>query len=295
MFPGALVAFYETAKVGSIRKASDNLRLAPSSVSRQIAILEQQIGTELIRRSGRGIILTPAGTLVADFAKKVLLDYDSLRLDLNDFRGGRRRHLSIAMVESIMTGGPIAAITEFRKSFDSITFEVSIVPSPQVADLVLAGAADLGMIFSPAPNPALTVLGSTPEPIVAVFPWKDSTDKMETITLEEVVRHPLALADTHFEFRQIFDRSCRAAGITTTIAMQSNSFETIREFVRTNGGVAILPRRAVMIDEGLKRLRTVRISNPEFGNTAIDVVVLSHRRLPRVLSLFSKLLLQSLR
>ena len=57
--------FHEVARTGSIRKASEVLKLAPSSVSRQVLILERQIGTTLLDRSAAGVALTPAGQLVA--------------------------------------------------------------------------------------------------------------------------------------------------------------------------------------------------------------------------------------
>ncbi len=61
----------------SIRKASELLDIAPSSVSRKVALLEQQIGTVLLERTSSGVRLTHAGVLVADYARSVVLDYDS--------------------------------------------------------------------------------------------------------------------------------------------------------------------------------------------------------------------------
>jgi DNA-binding transcriptional LysR family regulator len=69
MFPGPLRAFHEAVQAGSIRKASEKLGLAPSSVSRQIAILEHLMGTALFNRSLGGVELTHAGALVAEYAK----------------------------------------------------------------------------------------------------------------------------------------------------------------------------------------------------------------------------------
>ncbi len=73
MFSGSLRAFDETVRTGSIRKASEALGIAPSSVSRQIAILETQIGTTLFHRRAGGLEITHAGQLVADYARSVLM------------------------------------------------------------------------------------------------------------------------------------------------------------------------------------------------------------------------------
>ncbi len=63
MFPSELRAFYAVAQSGSIRKASELLDIAPSSVSRKVAVLEQQIGTVLLERTSIGVRLTHAGSL----------------------------------------------------------------------------------------------------------------------------------------------------------------------------------------------------------------------------------------
>ena len=83
MFSGSLRAFDETVRAGSIRKASEILGVAPSSVSRHIAMLEREIGTALFDRRSRGVVLTFAGRMVADYARSVLVPwhrgFDSLR------------------------------------------------------------------------------------------------------------------------------------------------------------------------------------------------------------------------
>jgi DNA-binding transcriptional LysR family regulator len=83
-------AFYEVVCTGSIRRASERLNTSPSSVSRQIALLEHEIGTALFDREATGMTPTHAGRLVAEYARSVVLDYDGLRADLNDLKGDRR-------------------------------------------------------------------------------------------------------------------------------------------------------------------------------------------------------------
>ena len=83
MFPDPFRSFFEAVRCGSIRQASESLRKAPSSISRHIAILERQMGAPLLDRSAEGVKLTEAGRRVADYARMVLLDFDSLRSDLD--------------------------------------------------------------------------------------------------------------------------------------------------------------------------------------------------------------------
>src|SRR5690349_19631342 len=136
MFDGSLRAFDETVRAGSIRKASEALGVAPSSVSRHIAILERQIGTALFERRADGVELTHAGTLVAEFIGKLLIDYDSLRSDLDDIRGIRRRLVKIASVESIAASAPMSAVHKFHSLYPSISFNIRLMPAPAVVQAV---------------------------------------------------------------------------------------------------------------------------------------------------------------
>jgi DNA-binding transcriptional LysR family regulator len=129
LFPGSLRAFYEAVRAGSIRAASDNLSLAPSTVSRQIQLLEHQIGAQLFDRSAAGVVPNYAGKLVAEYARTVLLDYDSLRADINDLKGVRRGFIRIAAVESTISERAVVAIVNFRSKFDGVSFQLRMLPA----------------------------------------------------------------------------------------------------------------------------------------------------------------------
>src|SRR4051812_28887477 len=101
MFNGSVRAFDEVARLKSIRKASEALGVAPSSVSRHVAILEHQMGTALFDRRTNGVELTHAGSLIADYVRRILLEYDGLRADLNEIHGTERQLIRLAAVESI--------------------------------------------------------------------------------------------------------------------------------------------------------------------------------------------------
>ncbi|MFN4282876.1 MAG: transcriptional activator NhaR [Alphaproteobacteria bacterium] len=63
--------FWKVAKAGSIARAADQLRLAPQTISAQIGTLEEALGTELFRRAGRRLELTPAGHLALSYADDI--------------------------------------------------------------------------------------------------------------------------------------------------------------------------------------------------------------------------------
>lgn len=291
MFHGCLRAFVETVRAGSIRKASEALRVAPSSVSRHVAILEHEMGTALFNRRAGGVELTHAGKLVAEYAESVLVDYDTLRTDLNDMRGTQRKLLRLALVESVASYGPISAIVEFFKKFPTVSFNVRLMPAPRVTDAVLQSQCDIGISFCTQPDPELLTLSRIPEPIVLVVRPDHSLAEAKEVELTDLTATPLAMPDIDFGVRQIVDRASAARGFRFTPVLTSNVFGTLRDFVSCGAGVAILPKRAVVRDELAGGLKTVALAGSVFRDATIDVVVLRKRRLPRIMKTFVDILI----
>lgn len=288
MFPGELRAFHLVVKTGSIRKASRVLGCAPSSISRQVALLEHKMGTSLLKRTTTGILLTHAGTLVAEYARSVVLDYDSLRADLNDLRGSRRRLIRVAAVESSISGGLIQALADFRRRFDAVAFHVKMIPALSVVEEVKRGECDVALGFCVDPHPDITLIARIPEPIVLVVPVDHPLAAASSVTIRDLRGIPLALPDMNFGVRRIFDYASHELGLEVSLnpALTTNTFEAIRDFVRCNAGVAILPRRAVLREQEMKRLTAVPIEEAGFAHTTIDIVALRTHRTPRIVSSF---------
>jgi DNA-binding transcriptional LysR family regulator len=119
------------------------------------------------RRAGQ-LEITHAGQLVADYARAVLVDYDTLKSDLDDIRGVQRRLLKLAVVESVAHYGPISALAKFREGFPAVSFDVRLMPAPQIVDAVCQGQYDIGVAFCAEPAQDIITLGSVAEPIVFV-------------------------------------------------------------------------------------------------------------------------------
>jgi DNA-binding transcriptional LysR family regulator len=286
MFHGSLRAFDETVRLGSIRKASEVLGVAPSSVSRHIAILERQIGTALFERHSAGVELTHAGALVAEFVRSLLVDYDSLRSDLNDLRGVKRRLVRLAAVESIAASAPMSAVHKFNARYPAISFNVRLMPAPAVVQAVRDGQCEIGLGYCAPEDADIVPLARIPEPVtLAVFPGHVFAERQE-VRLEELSTIPLALPDTDFGIRRIIDSAAGKLGVRLEPILTSNDFEVLRSFVRSGAGAALLPLRAIVARDVKGELLPIPVAEPSFSDATIDLIVLRKRRLPRVLQDF---------
>jgi DNA-binding transcriptional LysR family regulator len=293
MSTARLRIFHEIAKAGSIRAASEVLGVAPSSVSRQVMVLEHEMGTALLERSASGVKLTHAGKMVANYARSVVLGYESLRSDLDDIRGRRRKLIRLALVESVLSSGPISAITEFRHRFDTVFFQIEVMPAPRVIESVKRDECDIGITFCPRPDPGIVSVMKFAEPISLVVKHEHPLAQRRSVSLSDLSDIPLALPARDFSVRQIFDEACAEAGIDFDPVMVSNAFESLRNFVICGGGGAILPWRAGHGSD--VRLANVPIDGERMRTSWLEVMTQRNRRLPRVTSLFLETLETGLR
>jgi DNA-binding transcriptional LysR family regulator len=293
MLFAALRVYYETVRARSIRKSSDLLGLVPSSVSRQIQALERELGTTLLERSTTGIIPTHGGTLVAEFAGRVLADYDSLKIDLNDQKGGQRALIRVAAVEGMVAAGPSQAMARFQQRFSGVTFSLTMCPAPAVVELVKARDVDIGITFSPRPDLGLRTLAQMDEPLVLACRRDDPIGAMEFVLLSDLADLRLALPSAQFGMRWLLDNAAAKAGFALHPVFVSDSFEALRDFASGGGAPAVLPLRALRQKDN-SALHWTPLIDKRLPRTTIDVVALADRRASRIMKLFQDELARTL-
>lgn len=283
MFPGSLRTFHAVVKAGSITRAAKNLGLAASSVSRQIAIIERQIGTTLLERSPNGVDLTYAGALVAEYAARALADFDNLRAELNDTRG-TRRSIRLAIVESAAAGGITEAIASFRADYPMVSFIVHMMPAPAVVDAIKSRDCEVGITFSTIKDSAITNIATVSEPVVMMLPKDHILAGRNSVALKEIASLPVALPERGFAVRDTFEEVCIAEGVHFSPVLESNTFEVMREFVRCGGGAAILPYRAAIKNRAESPVLT--ITAPALQAATLNLIALRQYRTPRIVGRF---------
>jgi DNA-binding transcriptional LysR family regulator len=284
MFPDPMRAFLLVVQTGSVRKASERLGLNPSSVSRQIVVLERQCGTALFRRDANRLTVTDAGAIVADYAEATVTGFDSLRSDIDDLRG-RQRLITVAMVESITSAGPAAAAERFRRSHPGVSFDFHVVPAPEVIEAVRHNRCDLGIAFCSRPAADIRVVARAHEPVVLLAP-ADLDLGRGPIGLAVLAAQAIALPQRAFGIRQILEDACAAQGVAIRPTMETNSFEALRDFVRAGAGVALVPFRAAIREAEGGRARLYGIDHPAFRDSTLDLIVATGQRLPRLTHAF---------
>jgi DNA-binding transcriptional LysR family regulator len=139
--------FQIVARLGSIRQAAREANVAPSSISRVIAQLEDELETPLFQRIHQRLKLTSAGELLLYHARASLNELARACREISDLHGLRRGTVLIAVVESVARGLLPAVLAEFWERYPAIAVDIKVMSSQAAFDAVAAGECDIAIAF----------------------------------------------------------------------------------------------------------------------------------------------------
>ena len=120
-----------------MRAASDVMDMAPSSISRQIAQLEREIGARLIEHGRRDVRLTDAGRAVIDYYRAREVSLEALRGQLMDLSLARSGHLQMALGEGFLGEALYDTLDGFMDDFPGFTISVNLTDTTQMVRQIL--------------------------------------------------------------------------------------------------------------------------------------------------------------
>lgn len=134
-------------RLGSIRQAALSLNIAPSSISRTIKQLEDDVGTPLFERTKQGLRLTSAGELLLYHAQQSNNELTRAMTEIGDLQGLRRGSVTIAVIESAARGLLPDVLEEFWLRHPEISVDVRVTGSQEAVNMVAQGDADIAIAF----------------------------------------------------------------------------------------------------------------------------------------------------
>ena len=275
-----LLYFHETVTAGTMRAASDKLGLAPSSVSRQIALLEQAVGLPLIERGRRKIKLTEAGRLVLDYFRERRAHDEVFHSRLEDLHGLRKGVITIAMGEGFISHRMSNVLSRFSHDFSGIHVTASIAHSNEIVRQVVEDEAHFGMIIQAPHEPKLSLRWSSALELKAIVPLGHELVEREPVTLNDLKLYPLGLVEAGFRIRQAIEEAEAHENVFLSPVLSTNSLFLLRRFVASGGGITIMPESVFRreLEEGT--VHTIAIKNDALVQPMAHIITRTGRQLP---------------
>lgn len=233
------------ADTGTITEAADHIGLTQPALSRRLQQLEDHLGAELFSRGRKGAQLTEIGRLVESEARILIARYDHMREQVRahqGLEGGTVRIGGGATAVSFLLPKAIAA---FQRPHPAVKFQLKEAGSNEVAEDVLNGRLELGLVTMPVKNRDLTVWPLLTDHIVLVGPRRHTLVGKSHVTASDLAGMSFVGFEADTAVRQIIDATLRDAGVAMNVVMELRSIPAILRMVATTGNLAFVSQLGV--------------------------------------------------
>lgn len=232
--------FQAVADEGSISNASRRLSIAQPALSRQMKILEGDLGVQLFERGSRRIRLTEAGQLLRERTEQILNMIEGTVKEVTEFNSGSAGTISIG---TVTTSGALLLpelVNQFRLLYPNVTLQVWEGDVYRVLELLDKGIIEIGIIRAPFDSDAYNSIIMPDEPLVIAMK-KDCAagENEQTICLKELASQPLIVP---IRWKSLFTSWCVAAGFKPNIVCLCNGIIMNILWAKKGIGMALVPK-----------------------------------------------------
>ncbi|CAH1670543.1 MULTISPECIES: LysR family transcriptional regulator [unclassified Chelatococcus] len=238
LVPASLRYLHQVARSGSIQKAAKELNVAASAIDRQILLLERELDVELFERLPRGMRLTAAGDALVTLARRWRDDERRVAADIKQLQGVDQGHVRLVAMDSHANGFLPRFIERMAIEQPRISLEVEIASPDDALTALLAGNGDIAAIFNLSPRRDVHVHWSAELPFGCIVAPTHALARHETVSLQEVVAHPIALQSKALMIRRYLDARYSWLFADPQKALVTNSLQLVKQLARGGRYVA---------------------------------------------------------
>jgi LysR family nitrogen assimilation transcriptional regulator len=255
--------FLCVAEAGSFSKAAVLMSVAQPVLSRQMKLLETELGVELFYRNGRGVVLSEAGKLLDAHARTVMQSLHLARTEITATRSKPQGRVVIAMPPSIGWVLTAALVRRCRAEFPDINLHVVEGFSGHVTEWLSTGRIDIGVVYNAPRRPTLTTEPLFADELVLLGPTHDPAQiGGETIAAERLSAIPLILPTRPHGLRVLIDDVLAKLGHVARTELEVDAMTTTLSLVEQGAGYTILSETAAQHLLGAGRIRSWPIVDP---------------------------------
>ncbi|RAR62034.1 MULTISPECIES: HTH-type transcriptional regulator CysB [Halomonadaceae] len=231
----------------NVSATAQSLFTSQPGISKQIRLLEDELGVEIFARSGKHLTrVTPAGRAIIDLAGQVLRTTDNIKQVAQEHSNERRGSLSIATTHTQARYALPPVIGEFTRKYPEVALHMQQGTPKQIAEMVSEGQADFAIctesleLFND-----LVLLPCYRWNRCVLVPKGHPLAEAGKLTLEGLAEYPLVTYVFGFTGRSQLDDAFRAQDLTPNVVLTAADADVIKTYVRLGLGVGIVAHMAV--------------------------------------------------
>jgi len=282
----------QVAEYGSFSKAASVIGIAQPALGRQVKKLEEECGTPLLYRNGRGVSLTPDGEKLLERLRPLLRQMESAVLELHDDRESPSGIVTVGLTPTLCAMLGIRLVTALRRAFPRIRLNVITGYSGYIHEWLTDARVDLAVLHDARRSPQLVV-----DPLAALnlslvsarSSLSPAAARQERVKVKDLVGIPLVLPTRNHGLRRTVEHAAGEAQIELTVAYEVDALELMKEIVAAGLAHTVLSVPAVQ-RELSAGLLVARLLEEPAVSTKLLIASAANRPLTRAVKLVDKTL-----
>lgn len=273
-----LKTFIAAAKHENFRKASEELFLTQPAVTKHIKRLEQHLGIALFERTGKSIVLTPAGCKFLPYAADIVKKYEEGMEEFEGWKQGYHRKLIVAAAPQIAASMLPPFLRRFIEEYPDIEVIINVVRSFEIGEEISLGKADIGLTRMKPLQTNIAYETIHEDSVILVAPFIGETEQ-SLINEEEMLRQYRLLTNNHPSYWEILlSQIKRYYPKIRTIPV--TQIEITKRFIEQGLGVSYLP--VSMVQEELRNKTMIEVKPNKIIPPASFTYVVTKTETPEV-------------
>jgi LysR family transcriptional regulator, cys regulon transcriptional activator len=231
----------------NITEAAGLLRTSQPGVSKQIRLLEQELGVDILVRSGNRVIgMTEAGTQLVGEAQRVLAGSRQLEEIAREFRHQDEGQFTVATTHLHARYSLLSVIKDFAKLYPQVQMKLLQRVPADITDAVASGEADIGISTGSddLARHCVALDAYRLHRCVAAPLDHPLLHQKRRLTLQDIAAHPMIVYNSSLSSGSVIRQTFEAAGIHPRIVLNAMDADVIKAYVAAGLGVAVLQQLA---------------------------------------------------
>jgi DNA-binding transcriptional LysR family regulator len=250
------------AELGSLSKAADRMNIAQPALSRQVRMLEQELGVALFSRHGRGMVLTEQGRDVLRHATRVMTELDEIRASAADSDMALTGTVAIGLPPTVSDIIAVPLVAAFGRAHPGATLRLVSAYTGYLLDWLHRGEIDVAILYDPRPARSLRSRPLLLENLFLIGPAQAGFSPLRAVPFSTLRGRRLLLPSLRHGLRTIVERCATEAGFALDVAVEADSYATLKDLVRHGHGWTVLPLAPIHDDIAAGRLTGAALIGP---------------------------------
>ncbi|MGI4778595.1 MAG: LysR family transcriptional regulator [Janthinobacterium lividum] len=260
--------FVAVVEAGSFSRGAAALHMSQPALSRQVLLLEQEVGQPLLVRTGRGAEATEAGLALLAHARGIAELTERARADMRERHASPHGRVVIGLPPRVAHVLTADLIESFRAQYPDAVICVVEGLSIRLREWLVAGKLDVAILFDPPGSPQIQEETLAREPLVLIGP----EPLPRRVRLADVAARPLVMPSGPNALRQLLEQETRPRGLPLQIVAEVDSVQTVLSLVARGVSHTVLPQSALRLWTYALPLHVAAIHAPVIRNRIVLAV-----------------------